>query len=78
MEIGARTQFVNSAGLDPFSTNDVLPQLSLGASFGFWNRDQLSLAAVAGFDYGSTSASLLTGVRMLISRSTAAAITSTR
>ena len=57
-EIGARTQFVNSDGLDPFSTNDVLPQLSLGASFAFWTQQKLSLAAVAGFDYGGSSASL--------------------
>ena len=33
LDIGARTQFVNSRGLDPFATNDVLPQLSLGASY---------------------------------------------
>jgi len=58
LEIGARTQFVNSAGFDPFSTNDVLPQLSLGASLAFWSQDKLSLAGVLGFDYGSTSASL--------------------
>lgn len=58
LEIGARTQFVNSAGFDPFSTNDVLPQLALGASVALWKQDKLSLAAVVGFDYGSTSASL--------------------
>jgi hypothetical protein len=57
-EIGARTQFVNSGGLDPFSTNDVLPQLSLGASVAFWTQDKLSLAAMAGFDYGGSEASL--------------------
>jgi hypothetical protein len=58
LEIGARTQFVNSGGFDPFSTNDVLPQLSLGASFAFWKQDKLSLAAMAGFDYGGSEASL--------------------
>jgi len=58
LEIGARTQFVNSHGFDPFSTNDVLPQLSLGASFAFWKQDRLSLAAMAGFDYGGSDASL--------------------
>jgi hypothetical protein len=58
LEIGARTQFVNSRGLDPFSTNDVLPQLSLGASFAFWKQDRLSLAAMAGFDYGGSHANL--------------------
>ena len=58
LEIGARTQFVNSAGFDPFSTNDVLPQLSLSASIALWTQDKLSLAGVVGFDYGNTSASL--------------------
>lgn len=58
VEVGARTQFVNSDGLDPFSTNDVLPQVSLGASFAFWAQDKLSVAGVAGFDYGTSSASL--------------------
>jgi hypothetical protein len=58
VEIGARTQFIKGTGFDPFSTDDVLPQLSLGASWAFWSRDLLSLAAVAGFDYGASSASL--------------------
>jgi hypothetical protein len=58
LEIGARTQFVSNRGLDPFSTNDVLPQLSLGASFAFWKQDKLSLAAMAGFDYGGSEANL--------------------
>ena len=57
LELGARTQFVNSAGLDPFATNDVLGQLSLAASYAFWAQDRLSLAAVVGFDYGASSAS---------------------
>jgi len=58
VEIGARTQFIKGSGFDPFSTDDVLPQLSLGASFAFWSQNELSLAAVAGFDYGTSSASL--------------------
>lgn len=58
LEVGARTQFVNSGGLDPFSTNDVLPQLSLGASWAFWKQDKLSLAGMVGFDYGGSSATL--------------------
>jgi hypothetical protein len=56
LDIGARTQYVSSAGLDPFSENDAIPQLSLGASYAFWARDQLSIAAVAGFDYSDWSA----------------------
>jgi hypothetical protein len=55
-DIGARTQYVSSAGLDPFKTNDAIPQLSLGASYAFWARDQLSIAAVTGFDYSDWSA----------------------
>ena len=55
VDIGARTQFVKSSGLDPFAEKDVLPQLSLQASFAFWAQDALSLAVVGGFDYGSSS-----------------------
>ena len=55
LDIGARTQFVSSAGLDAFSDNNALPQLTLGASWAFWASEQLSLAGVAGFDYGTTS-----------------------
>jgi hypothetical protein len=58
VDIGARTQFIKGSGFDPFSTDDVLPQLSLGASLAFWSQNELSLAAVAGFDYGTSSASL--------------------
>ena len=54
-DLGLRTQFVSSAGLDPFSTDDVVPQFAMGASWAFFARDRLSLAAVAGFDYGSLS-----------------------
>jgi hypothetical protein len=56
LDIGARTQFVKSAGLDPFSKDDVIGQLSLQASFAFWAQDALSLAVVGGFDYGGSSA----------------------
>src|SRR5215207_1232845 len=56
LDLGARTQFVSSAGLDPFSEDDVVPQLSLGASYAFWSRDKLSLAGVLGFDYSGLSA----------------------
>lgn len=56
LELGARTQYVSSAGLDPFSENDAIPQLSLGASYAFWAHDKLSLAGVLGFDYSGWSA----------------------
>lgn len=58
VDIGARTQFVNSAGFDPFSKNDVIGQLSLAASYTVWTRDELSLAALVGFDYGGASANV--------------------
>ena len=45
LDAGARTQFVKSRALDAFATNDVIAQLSLGASLDFWARDRLSLAA---------------------------------
>lgn len=54
-DLGTRVQFVGSEGLDPFSENDVMPQLALGASWGFFASDALSLAAVGGFDYGATT-----------------------
>jgi hypothetical protein len=54
VDLGTRVQFVDSEGLDPFSENDVLPQLALGASWAFFASDALSLAAVGGFDYGAT------------------------
>jgi hypothetical protein len=56
LDLGVRTQFVSDAGLDPFSENDVVPQLSLGASYAFWARDKLSVAGAFGFDYASWSA----------------------
>jgi hypothetical protein len=56
LDLGARTQYVSSAGLDPFKKNDAIPQLSLGASYAFWAHEQLSLAVVAGFDYSDWGA----------------------
>lgn len=55
-DIGLRTQLISNAGLDPFSENDVLSQLALGASWSFYASEQLSVAAMFGFDYGSLSA----------------------
>jgi hypothetical protein len=55
VDLGLRTQFVSNGGLDPFSENDVVPQLALGASWAFYADEQLSVAAMLGFDYGSLS-----------------------
>ena len=58
LDIGARTQFVNSKGFDPFSKNDVLSQVTFAASYTVWTHDQLSLAGLVGFDIGNSSANL--------------------
>ncbi|HKY39036.1 MAG TPA: hypothetical protein VJN18_24025 [Polyangiaceae bacterium] len=55
LEAGTRVQLIGNEGLDAFSENDVVPQLALSASWGFFAADALSLAAVGGFDYGGTS-----------------------
>jgi hypothetical protein len=57
LDLGLRTQFISDAGLDPFSENDVVPHLSLGASYAFWTRDELSVAGAFGFDYAAWSES---------------------
>lgn len=56
LDLGARTQFIKSKGFDPFSERDALTQVSASASWAFWSQDAVSLAAVAGFDYGYSSA----------------------
>lgn len=61
LDLGVRTQFVKSKGLDPFASNDVLPQLTLAASWHFWARDRLSLGAGVAFDYGARSARARSG-----------------
>jgi hypothetical protein len=58
VDLGFRTQFVKDADFDAFSERDALHQVSLGASWDFWAAGKLSLAGVAGFDYGKTSATL--------------------
>jgi hypothetical protein len=55
-DIGARTQLVADEGLDPFAKNDVIGQFTAQASWAFWARDALSLAAVGAFDVGGRSA----------------------
>jgi hypothetical protein len=56
LDVGARTQFVADEGLDPFATNDVIGQFTAQASWAFWARDRLSLAAVGAFDVGGREA----------------------
>lgn len=68
LDIGVRTQFVRSKGLDPFASNDVLPQLTLAASYYFWARDRLSVGGVVAFDYGARSDNARSGDASLDSR----------
>jgi hypothetical protein len=56
VEAGYRGSFVPSAGYDPFSTNDLLPQFSLAASRTLLAARPLSLAAGLAWDVGSSSA----------------------
>ncbi len=56
IEAGYRGSFVPSAGYDPFSTNDLLPQFSLAASRTLLAAHPLSLAAGLAWDVGSSSA----------------------
>ncbi|RYZ03115.1 MAG: hypothetical protein EOO73_28820 [Myxococcales bacterium] len=68
IDVGVRTQFVRSKGFDPFASNDVLPQLTLAASYYFWAHERFSLGAVVGFDYGARSDSARSGDTSLDSR----------
>jgi hypothetical protein len=56
LEAGYRGSFVPSAGYDPFSTNDFLPQFSLAASRTIFGDSRLSFAAGLAWDVGSSSA----------------------
>ena len=52
--IGYRGSWVESPGYSPFSTNDYLPEFSLGASRLVLARGRFSLTAGAAWDYGAT------------------------
>src|SRR4029077_16623470 len=56
LETGYRGSFVPSAGFDPFSTNDFLPQFSLSASRTLFSQGPFSFAAGLAWDYGASSA----------------------
>jgi hypothetical protein len=56
VEAGYRQSFVPSAGYNPFSTNDSLPQFSLAASRTIFGDQRLSFAAGLSWDVGSSSA----------------------
>lgn len=53
---GVRIGYLGSAGYDPFSTNDVLPQLSLEATHTLATAGRVSFAAGVAWDWGGSSA----------------------
>lgn len=57
VELGLRTGFVKDAGFDPYSTNDVINQGSLGGSLTIFRRGPLSLAVGGRWEWGAVSAS---------------------
>lgn len=56
VDLGLRTGFIGDAGFDPYSTNDVLNQGSLGATATVFRRGPLSLAAGGRWEWGAASA----------------------
>ncbi len=56
LEMGYRGSFIPSAGFDPFSTNDFLPQFSVAASRTLVSQGPISFAAGLAWDYGASSA----------------------
>lgn len=54
--LGLRENFITHSGFDPFSTNNVLPQVSLDAGRVVYASGPFSIATLLGFDWGSTKA----------------------
>jgi hypothetical protein len=54
--VGLRETFVTGKGYDPFSTDNVLPQVSLDLGRAFYANGPLSIAGLVAWDYGSTKA----------------------
>lgn len=51
---GLKVAYVGTSGYDLFSSNNVLPQFSVDATYGFWTRGRLALAAGLGWDAGGS------------------------
>jgi hypothetical protein len=56
VELGYRGSYIPSAGYDPFSTNDFLPQFSLAATRTLWNAEDISFAPGIAWDFGTAGA----------------------
>jgi hypothetical protein len=54
--IGLRTNFIPNEGFDPFETDDVLSQLTLGVGRTVYGEDKLSVAALLLWDLGGARA----------------------
>jgi hypothetical protein len=58
-ELGYRGSFVSGSGYNPFSTNDYLPQLSIGVTRTLASQGPWSFAAGVAWDYATTGATSL-------------------
>jgi len=58
-ELGYRGSFVSGSGYNPFSTNDYLPQLSIGVTRTLASQGPWSFAAGVAWDYAATGATSL-------------------
>jgi hypothetical protein len=54
--IGMRGTLIRSTGFDPFSTSDMLPQISLSVEHPFPRQGAFGVAAGVGMDYGEANA----------------------
>jgi hypothetical protein len=54
--IGFRTMLIRSAGFDPFSSNDMLTQVSLALEHPFARQGAIAFAGGVSMDYGESSA----------------------
>jgi hypothetical protein len=58
-ELGYRGSFITTPGYNPFSTNDYLPQVSIGVTRTLASRGPFSFASGVAWDYATTGATSL-------------------
>ena len=54
--IGMRGTLIRSSGFDPFSSTDMLPQISMSLEHPFLRQGAFGVAAGVGMDYGEANA----------------------
>jgi hypothetical protein len=54
--VGVRGMLIRSSGFDPFSSNDMLPQISLSLQHPFARQSAFGVSAGVGMDYGESNA----------------------